>query len=62
MAAYMIIAAKIKDRDAFISGYGKATAALVSKYGGEYLVLAPGGKLLEGTLKDYSSIAISKWP
>ena len=62
MAAYMLIAAKITDRDAFRSGYGKAAAALVAKYGGEYLVLAPGAELLEGTLEGYSSVALSKWP
>lgn len=62
MAAYMLIAAKIGDRDAFRSGYGRAAAELVAKYGGEYLVLAPGAELLEGTLEGYSSVAISKWP
>ena len=58
MAAYMLIAAKISDRDAFKTGYGQAAAKLVSQFGGEYLVLAPGAELLEA----YTSIAISKWP
>ncbi len=62
MAAYMIVAAKIHDRDKFRSGYGSAAAALVHKFGGEYLVLAPGAELLEGSLEGYTSIAISKWP
>lgn len=62
MAAYMLIAAKISDRDAFKSGYGQAAAKLVSQFGGEYLVLAPGAELLEGSLDGYTSIAISKWP
>ncbi len=62
MAAYMIIAAKIHDRDGFKAGYGAAAAALVKKFGGEYLVLGPGAELLEGTLEGYSSVAISKWP
>jgi len=62
VAAYMIIAAKLKDRDAFISGYGASAAKLVEQFGGEYLVLAPGATLLEGTLEGYTSIAVSKWP
>lgn len=62
MSAYMIIAAKIRDRDAFREGYGQAAAALVQRFGGEYVVLGPGAELLEGTLEGYSSVAISRWP
>lgn len=64
MAAYMIIAVKmnIGARDKFISGYGAAVPALVKKYGGEYVLVAPGAELLEGTLDGYSSMAVSKWP
>ncbi len=62
MPAYMIIACKIHDRDKFISGYGQAVPKLVDKFGGEYLLVAPGATLLEGTLEGYSSMAISKWP
>jgi len=62
MPALMLIAAKINDRDKFKSGYGTEAAKLVKKYGGEYVVLAPDGSLLEGTLEGYSSIAVSKWP
>ena len=62
MPAYMIIAAKISDREKFISGYGHEAAKLVSDFGGEYLFVAPGATLLEGTLEGYSSIAVSKWP
>ncbi|MEM9532478.1 MAG: DUF1330 domain-containing protein [Pseudomonadota bacterium] len=62
MPAYMVIAAKIHDRDAFRSGYGQAAAALVKKFGGEYIVLAPGAELLEGALEGYTSMAISRWP
>ncbi len=62
MPAYMIIAAKINDRDKFRNQYGQAAAKLVAKCGGEYIVLAPGATVLEGSLDGYSSIAISKWP
>jgi len=62
MTAYMVIACKIHDRDKFISGYGQAVPKLVEKFGGEYLLVAPGATLLEGTLEGYTSMAISKWP
>lgn len=62
MTAFMVIACKIHDREKFISGYGQAVPKLVEKYGGEYVIVAPGATLLEGTLEGYSSIAISKWP
>lgn len=62
MPAYMIIACKIHERDKFVSGYGKAVPPLVEKFGGEYLVVAPGAELLEGSLEGYGSIAISIWP
>jgi len=58
----MIIAVKMHDREKFIAGYGKAVPALVDKFGGEYVVVAPGATLLEGTLEGYTSIAVSKWP
>jgi len=64
MAAYMIIAVKMNEgaRDKFIAGYGSAVPAIVEKYGGEYIVVAPDAELLEGILEGYTSIAVSKWP
>ena len=62
MPAYMIVTAKIADRDAFISGYGSKAAELVAKYGGRYLVRAPGAQLLEGEFGDGGSMVISEWP
>jgi uncharacterized protein (DUF1330 family) len=62
MSAYMMIAAKITDREKFVAGYGQEAAKLVAKFGGEYLFVAPGATLLEGTLDGYSSVACSKWP
>jgi uncharacterized protein (DUF1330 family) len=62
MPAYMIIAAKIADRDAFINSYGKAAAELVTKFGGKYVLRAPGAELLEGRFGDGSSVVISQWP
>lgn len=62
MPAYMIVTAKIADRDAFIAGYGKAAAALVTRFGGRYVLRAPGAELLEGTFGDGASMVISEWP
>ena len=62
MPAYMIISAKISDRDAFINGYGKAAAALVVQFGGRYVLRAPGAEMLEGTLGDGASVVVSQWP
>ncbi len=62
MAGYMIVIAKIADRAAFMEGYGKAAAALVTKFGGRYVLRAPGGALLEGAFGDGASVVISEWP
>ena len=62
MPTYMIVAAKIADRDAFINSYGKAAAELVTKFGGKYVLRAPGAELLEGSFGDGASVVISAWP
>lgn len=62
MPAYMIVTAKISDRDRFINGYGKAAAELVAQFGGRYLMMAPGAELLEGQFGDGCSMVISEWP
>lgn len=62
MAAYMVVLADIHDRDAFISGYASKAAALVDQFGGRYVLRAPGGTLLEGTVAENQSLVISEWP
>jgi uncharacterized protein (DUF1330 family) len=62
MAAYMIIAARIADRERFVSGYGKAAAGLVARFGGRYVLRAPGALALEGAFGDGASVVISEWP
>ena len=62
MPAYMIVTAKISDRDKFISGYGQAAGALVSQFGGRYLLMGPGAELLEGDFGEGASMVISEWP
>jgi uncharacterized protein (DUF1330 family) len=62
MPAYMIISAKIADRDAFINGYGKAAAALITQFGGQYVLRARGAEMLEGSFGEGASVVISQWP
>ncbi|HEV7233569.1 MAG TPA: DUF1330 domain-containing protein [Sphingorhabdus sp.] len=62
MPAYMIVTAKIADRDAFIQGYGTAAAKLVGQFGGKYVLRGPGAELLEGRFGDGASMVISEWP
>ncbi|WP_430443731.1 DUF1330 domain-containing protein [Sphingorhabdus contaminans] len=62
MPTYMIVTAKIADRDAFISGYGTAAAKLVEQFGGRYVLRGPGAELLEGNFGDGASMVISEWP
>lgn len=62
MPAYMIIAAKVHDREKFVAGYGAAAAALIGKFGGEYLLRGRGAERLEGDFGEGASVVISKWP
>lgn len=62
MAAYMIVFCKIKDRARFVEDYAKPTAALIARYGGEYLVRTPKVTALEGAFGDGMASVISKWP
>lgn len=62
MAAYMIIFAKVTDPKKFMSGYAPAAAKLVEKFGGRYVMRAPGAEILEGDVDEGSSVVISEWP
>ena len=62
MKAYMIVRCVIHDREEFISGYGAEAAKLLEKYGGRYLIRAPGAIPLEGIDEDNNSVVISEWP
>lgn len=62
MSAYMIVHAKITDRDKFISGYAPAASKLVEKFGGHYVLRAPGSTVLEGNIEEGASVVISEWP
>jgi len=62
MPAYLIITAHIRDRHAFLSGYAPRAAELVERFGGRYVLRAPGASVLEGTGADGASVVISEWP
>jgi uncharacterized protein (DUF1330 family) len=62
MPAYLVIAVSIADREKFLGGYAQVTSALVEKFGGRYLLRAPGAEVLEGSLRPGSSVVISEWP
>mgnify|MGYP003474186516 FL=1 len=62
MPAWMIVSAKISDREKFISGYGAAAAKLVEQFGGRYVIRGPGAQMLEGEGWDGASVVVSEWP
>ncbi|MBT0671391.1 DUF1330 domain-containing protein [Novosphingobium profundi] len=62
MAAWLIVTARIPDRDAFMaSGYPEAAAKLQAQFGGEYLIRGPGGQVLEGPGEDGASVVVTQW-
>ncbi|MFQ5635437.1 MAG: DUF1330 domain-containing protein [Gammaproteobacteria bacterium] len=62
MAAYMIVNARISDREKFMAGYAPAASKLVEQFGGRYIVRTQGVTVLEGKLDEDSSVVISEWP
>lgn len=62
MAAYMIVLAKVTDRARFMEDYARPTAALIERFGGEYVLRAPGVTSLEGHDFSGASAVISVWP
>ncbi|TNF87351.1 MAG: DUF1330 domain-containing protein [Gammaproteobacteria bacterium] len=62
MPAYMIVTAKISDREKFLAGYAGAAGALVEQFGGRYILRGVGADLLEGSFGEGASMVISEWP
>lgn len=62
MPAWMIITARVHDREAFLRDYGQPAGALVARMGGRYLLRGPGAQTLEGPNRDGVSVAVSEWP
>jgi uncharacterized protein (DUF1330 family) len=62
MTAWLVITARVHDRERFMAGYGPAAARLVAAFGGRYVIRAPGAALLEGDGMDGASVVVSEWP
>lgn len=58
---YMVVLGKVFDRAAFMEGYAAKLPPLYETYGGEYVALSRGLKVLEGT-PGFESVVIAKWP
>jgi uncharacterized protein (DUF1330 family) len=52
----------VHDRERFLAGYAPAAAALVARFGGRYVIRAPGAMQLEGEGGEGASVVISEWP
>jgi uncharacterized protein (DUF1330 family) len=62
MTAHLIVTAHITDRAAFMAGYAPAAGALVERFGGRYVIRAPGATQVEGEGWDGASVVVSEWP
>lgn len=62
MTAWLVITARVHDRAAFMAGYAPAAAGLVERFGGRYVIRAPGAELLEGDGMTGASVVVSEWP
>ncbi len=60
MAAYLVVEAVIADREKF-AGYAQRVPELVTRFGGEYLVLGGAAETLEG---DWGAarLVVHRWP
>lgn len=61
MTAWLIVTAHVHDRAGFMTGYAPAASALVEKFGGRYMIRAPGALQLEGSGGDGASVVVSEW-
>ena len=62
MTAWLVVTAHVRDRAGFMAGYAPAAAALVEKFGGRYVIRAPGAQQLEGDGGQGASVVVSEWP
>lgn len=62
LRCYMIVLAELTDRDRFLAGYARVVPALVSQFGGRYLIRGSGGLFVEGGWCDNPSALVSEWP
>lgn len=63
MAAWLVVTAKLNDRDAFMAcGYSQLAAKILEDHGGRYVIRAPGATVLEGEGSEGASVVVSEWP
>src|SRR3990167_536735 len=63
MAAWLVVTATLKDRDAFMAcGYSHKAATILEQHGGRYVIRAPGATVLEGEGAEGASVVVSEWP
>lgn len=60
MSAYMIVIARIHDRERFIADYAVHAAAMIERFGGTYLARGPGIPL--ENVEPGAAVVISEWP
>jgi uncharacterized protein (DUF1330 family) len=60
MSAYMIVIARIHDRERFMADYAQDAAAMIERYGGRYLARGPGVPL--ENVEPGAAVVISEWP
>ena len=60
MPAYLVVEAKIYDREGFAE-YARRVPELVARYGGEYIVMGGQQEALEGDWSG-SRIVVHRWP
>ena len=58
---YIIVRLAVTDSDLF-QKYPPLSSTAMEKYGGKYLVRAPGAIALEGIDAENNSVVISEWP
>jgi uncharacterized protein (DUF1330 family) len=59
MSAYMIVIARIHDRERFMADYAVHAAAMIERFGGRYLARGPGMPL--ENIEPGAAVVISEW-
>ena len=62
MAAYIIVAARVDDRNEGFMEYSRRAAELTYRCGGKYIVRGAAETVLEGDMWTQRACVISKWP
>jgi uncharacterized protein (DUF1330 family) len=60
MSAYMIVIARIHDRERFMTDYAVHAAAMIERFGGRYLARGPAVPL--ENVEPGAAVVVSEWP